>query len=118
MARPSLRERLAAKRAAEAGEQTETTEGHWYVLHTYSGYENKVKKTIESKVEARDLADRVYEIAVDGPGFVCGISDDRKHQSRDTRNNRRRASCRSGFTPRSWRFNARCRIYSARSIAA
>lgn len=64
MARPSLRERLAAKRAAEAGEQNETKEGHWYVLHTYSGYENKVKKTIESKVEARDLTDRVYEIVV------------------------------------------------------
>jgi transcriptional antiterminator NusG len=64
MARPSLRERLAAKRAAETGEQTDTAEGHWYVLHTYSGYENKVKKTIESKVEARDLSDRVYEIVV------------------------------------------------------
>jgi len=64
MARPSLRERLAAKRAAEVGEQVEPGEGHWYVLHTYSGYENKVKKTIESKVEARDLGERVYEIVV------------------------------------------------------
>ncbi len=64
MARPSLRERLAAKRAAEVGEQVESGEGHWYVLHTYSGYENKVKKTIESKVEARDLGERVYEIVV------------------------------------------------------
>jgi transcriptional antiterminator NusG len=64
MARPSLRERLTAKRASETGEQGEMTEGHWYVLHTYSGYENKVKKTIESKIEARDLSDRVYEIVV------------------------------------------------------
>lgn len=64
MARPSLRERLMAKRAADAGEQTEGAEGHWYVLHTYSGYENKVKKTIESKVEARDMGDRVFEIVV------------------------------------------------------
>ena len=64
MARPSLRERLMAKRAADAGEQGEGAEGHWYVLHTYSGYENKVKKTIESKVDARDMGDRVYEIVV------------------------------------------------------
>ncbi len=64
MARPSLRERLMAKRAADAGELTEGAEGHWYVLHTYSGYENKVKKTIESKVEARDMGDRVFEIVV------------------------------------------------------
>lgn len=64
MARPTLRERLAAKRAAEAGESTATSEGQWYVLHTYSGYENKVKKTIESRVEALDLGDRVFEIVV------------------------------------------------------
>jgi transcriptional antiterminator NusG len=64
MARPTLRERLAAKRAAEAGESSSTSEGQWYVLHTYSGYENKVKKTIESRIEALDLGDRVFEIVV------------------------------------------------------
>jgi transcription termination/antitermination protein NusG len=64
MARPSLRERLAAKRAAESGEVAQTPEGRWYVLHTYSGYENKVKKTIETRVDALDLGDRVFEIVV------------------------------------------------------
>ena len=64
MGRLSLRERLAAKRAAEVGEAPQTLEGQWYVLHTYSGYENKVKKSIESRVEALDLGERVYEIVV------------------------------------------------------
>ncbi len=64
MGRVSLRERLAARRAAEAGETVETAEGNWYVLHTYSGYENKVKKTIETRVDALDLGERVYEIVV------------------------------------------------------
>ena len=64
MARPSLRERLAAKRAAESGDLAPTPEGRWYVLHTYSGYENKVKKTIETRVDALDLGDRVFEIVV------------------------------------------------------
>jgi transcriptional antiterminator NusG len=64
MERLTLKQRLAAKRAAEQGETTEPSEGKWYVLHTYSGYENKVKKTIESRVEALDLADNVYEIVV------------------------------------------------------
>ena len=65
MARVSLRERLLAKRATEAGEPTtEATPGKWYVLHTYSGYENKVKKSIETRIEALDLTDRVYEIVV------------------------------------------------------
>lgn len=64
MAHQSLRERLAAKRAAELGEVEPAAEGQWFVLHTYSGYENKVKKTIESRVEALDLGDRVFEIVV------------------------------------------------------
>ncbi len=64
MERATLRERLAAKRAEEAGDHGSTTEGQWYVLHTYSGYENKVMKTIESRVEAFDLGDRVYEVVV------------------------------------------------------
>jgi transcriptional antiterminator NusG len=64
MERPTLRERLAAKRAEEAGDADSTIEGQWYVLHTYSGYENKVKKTIEARVEAFDMGDRVFEIVV------------------------------------------------------
>src|SRR5918992_1407947 len=64
MGRQSLRERLAAKRAAEVGDVLATPEGQWYVLHTYSGYENKVKKSIENRVDALDLHDRVYEIVV------------------------------------------------------
>jgi transcription termination/antitermination protein NusG len=64
MARVSLRDRLLAKRASESGAPTEVPDGQWYVLHTYSGYENKVKKSIETRIEALDLTDRVYEIVV------------------------------------------------------
>lgn len=64
MERLSLRERLAAKRAEDAGIEEQPIEGQWYVLHTYSGYENKVKKTIESRIDALDMGDRVFEIVV------------------------------------------------------
>ena len=64
MARVTLRERLIAKRAAESGPPSEPPVGQWFVLHTYSGYENKVKKSIETRIEALDLTDRVYEIVV------------------------------------------------------
>lgn len=64
MERLSLKARLAAKRAADAGVEEQPTEGQWYVLHTYSGYENKVKKTIESRIDALDMGDRVFEIKV------------------------------------------------------
>ena len=65
MARQTLRDRLAARRAeVAAAEAPEDQQGQWYVLHTYSGYENKVKKTIESRIEAYDLEDRVFETVV------------------------------------------------------
>ena len=34
----------------------------WYVIHTYSGYENKVKTNIEKTVENRELQDKIIEI--------------------------------------------------------
>lgn len=64
MARVSIRDRLLAKRASEAGLPAEVPAGKWYVLHTYSGYENKVRKSIETRIDALDLTDRVYEIVV------------------------------------------------------
>lgn len=36
----------------------------WYVVHTYSGYENKVKANIEKIVENRDMEDIILEIVV------------------------------------------------------
>ncbi len=38
--------------------------GRWYVVHTYSGYENKVKGNLENIIKARELADRIHEIVV------------------------------------------------------
>ncbi|ACV21916.1 transcription termination/antitermination protein NusG [Slackia heliotrinireducens] len=36
----------------------------WYVLHTYSGYENKVKQTLESRVEMMGLEDSIVDIQI------------------------------------------------------
>ena len=36
----------------------------WYVVHTYSGYENTVKATIEKTVESRQLQDRILAISI------------------------------------------------------
>ena len=36
----------------------------WYVAHTYSGYENKVKTSLEKIVENRGLEDLIYEIKI------------------------------------------------------
>ena len=37
---------------------------HWYVIHTYSGYENKVKVDIEKTIENRNLQDQILEVMV------------------------------------------------------
>ena len=36
----------------------------WYVVHTYSGYENKVKANIEKTIENRHLEDQILEVRV------------------------------------------------------
>ena len=36
----------------------------WYVVHTYSGYENTVKATIEKYVDNRNLQDLIHEISI------------------------------------------------------
>lgn len=40
------------------------SEARWYVVHTYSGYENKVKVDIEKTIENRNLQDQILEVSV------------------------------------------------------
>jgi len=53
----SLRERLAER----AGTQTDEK---WYVIHTYSGHEAKVKKNLESRIETMDMSEKIFEVIV------------------------------------------------------
>ena len=39
-------------------------EAKWYVAHTYSGYENKVKADLEKTIENRHLEDEILEVRV------------------------------------------------------
>jgi transcriptional antiterminator NusG len=54
---------------AESNTQTvepdpKASQPFWYVIHTYSGYENKVKKNLEQRVSTLDMADKIFEIVV------------------------------------------------------
>ncbi|WP_265458197.1 transcription termination/antitermination protein NusG [Enterococcus sp. HY326] len=42
----------------------ETFEKNWYVLHTYSGYENKVKANIESRAQSMGMGDYIFRVVV------------------------------------------------------
>ncbi len=44
------------------------SELNWYVVHTYSGYENKVKANIEKTIENRKLQDQIFEVRVPPSG--------------------------------------------------
>ena len=39
-------------------------EANWYVVHTYSGYENKVKANIEKTIENRHLEEEILEVRI------------------------------------------------------
>jgi transcriptional antiterminator NusG len=38
--------------------------GQWYVVHTYAGYENKVKSNLESRISSMNMEDRIYEVVI------------------------------------------------------
>lgn len=44
--------------------EKELKDAKWYVVHTYSGYENKVSANLEKMVENRGMGDEILEIAV------------------------------------------------------
>ena len=44
--------------------QDEKLQPKWYVVHTYSGYENKVKTDLEKTVKNRELEDYIFDIVV------------------------------------------------------
>ena len=38
--------------------------GDWYVVHTYSGYENKVKRNLESRIQFMEMQDRIFAVVI------------------------------------------------------
>jgi transcription termination/antitermination protein NusG len=54
----SLRARLAERNGVSE------EEGQWYVVHTYSGHEAKVKKNLESRIETMDMSEKIFEVIV------------------------------------------------------
>ncbi|MCR3921782.1 MAG: transcription termination/antitermination protein NusG [Firmicutes bacterium] len=37
---------------------------NWYVIHTYAGYENKVKTNLEKRVESMEMQDKIFRVLV------------------------------------------------------
>jgi len=73
---PHADEEATAEEAAPEGEeapaeeptpeeQEEIDDGRaWYVVHSYSGYENKVKKNLEQRIDSMNMQDKIFQVVV------------------------------------------------------
>ena len=50
--------------AAPTAEPQADTGRRWYVIHTYSGYENKVKTNLEHRIQSMDMGDKIFQVLV------------------------------------------------------
>jgi len=46
------------------GAAVEDDNCHWYVVHSYSGYENKVKRNLDQRIETMGMQDRIFRVVV------------------------------------------------------
>ena len=56
-------EALEAK-AEEEAKEAKKNQKRWYIVHTYSGYENKVKSNLEKRIEYMNMADKIFRVEV------------------------------------------------------
>jgi transcriptional antiterminator NusG len=54
----------AADPAAEFSRQLRMLPGDWYVVHSYAGYENRVKANLESRTQSLNMEDYIFQIEV------------------------------------------------------
>ena len=53
-----------AEQATEPVKKEKKEQKRWYIVHTYSGYENKVKSNLEKRIEYMNMSDRIFRVEV------------------------------------------------------
>ena len=48
----------------EQATETRAPEKRWYVIHTYSGYENKVKANLEHRIDSMGVQDKIFQVVI------------------------------------------------------
>ena len=66
-----VKEKKEKEKEAEAAEEPETVvrdpfrgPGEWYVVHTYAGYENKVKTNLESRIHTMQMEEKIFDVHI------------------------------------------------------
>lgn len=54
----------AEAQAEEEAKEAKKNQKRWYIVHTYSGYENKVKVNLEKRIEYMNMGDKIFRIEV------------------------------------------------------
>ena len=54
----------AESQAEEEAKEAKKNQKRWYIVHTYSGYENKVKVNLEKRIEYTNMGDKIFRIEV------------------------------------------------------
>ena len=55
---------ISNKKVKTAEKKQPTRKGEWYVVHTYSGHENKVTATLKQKIKASNLEEKIFDVLV------------------------------------------------------
>ena len=63
VSKENVQEQLAVQQETSQGRE-KSPQKRWYIIHTYSGYENKVKKDLEKRIEYMNMADKIFRIEV------------------------------------------------------
>jgi len=63
-AAPPVEPEPAPVAVAPAAAEGVDTGRRWYVIHTYSGYENKVKTNLEHRIHSMDMGDKIFQVLV------------------------------------------------------
>lgn len=55
---------MATEEKTENQESQQSDDRRWYVIHTYSGYENKVKQNLEHRIDSMEMRNQIFRVIV------------------------------------------------------
>ncbi len=61
---PTLESQFGDIPAELAQPDSNDGEAHWYVIHCYSGYENKVRHNLEQRIDSMGMKDRIFDVVI------------------------------------------------------
>ena len=62
--KPASPSRPKSGQPEESEVPPESTEPAWFVIHCYSGYENKVRHNLEQRIETMGMKDRIFDVVI------------------------------------------------------